>query len=69
MRQFVKAGIALYNPDNPDRPVNSPDACYQISEEALDVLKTFGTDAWRGGLDLFLAARPHPATKRGNIAR
>ena len=26
LRQFVDAGIALYNPDVPDRPVNSPKA-------------------------------------------
>jgi hypothetical protein len=24
MHQFVDAGIALYNPDKPDRPINSP---------------------------------------------
>ena len=26
MHQFVDAGIALYNPDKPDRPVNSPNS-------------------------------------------
>lgn len=26
MHQFCDAGIALYNPDEPDRPVNSPKA-------------------------------------------
>ena len=46
MHQFVEAGIALYNPDKPDRPVNSPRACYQISEEAFQVILTFGTDQW-----------------------
>ena len=30
MHQFVDAGIALYNPDKPDRPVNSPAAVYRI---------------------------------------
>jgi len=30
MHQFVQAGIALYNPDDPSRPVNSPHAVYQI---------------------------------------
>ena len=46
MHQFVEAGIALYNPDDPARPVNSPNACYQVSEEALRVMMAFGTDAW-----------------------
>ena len=35
MHQFVEAGLANYNPDMPDRPVNSPRACYQISDEAF----------------------------------
>jgi adenine-specific DNA-methyltransferase len=46
MHQFMDAGIAIYNPDKPDRPVNSPKACYQISPEALKVIKTYGTDQW-----------------------
>ena len=27
MHQFVEAGIAVYNPDDPARPVNSPSTC------------------------------------------
>jgi hypothetical protein len=38
MHQFVQAGLALYNPDDPNRPVNSPRAVYQISPEALALL-------------------------------
>ena len=37
--QMVQAGIVLYNPDKPDRPVNSPNAVYQISPKALEVIK------------------------------
>jgi hypothetical protein len=33
MHQLVAAGIALYNPDNPVRPVNSPKAVYQIEPD------------------------------------
>lgn len=43
MHQFVDAGLALYNPDKPDRPVNSPKAVYQIEPAALALLRTFGT--------------------------
>lgn len=50
MHQFVSAGIALYNPDNPARPVNSPKAIYQIAPEALALLKTYGTRAWKANL-------------------
>lgn len=57
MHQFVDASIAVYNPDRPDRPVNSPKACYQISSEAFDVVVTFGTDRWDTALEAFLGQR------------
>lgn len=63
MHQFVEAGIALYNPDQPDRPVNSPKACYQISAEAFAVIQTFGTDAWQTALDEYLEGRETLAAK------
>ncbi len=57
MHQFCDAGIALYNPDKPDRPVNSPKAVYQIEPAALTLLRTFGTPAWHDGLTAYLAER------------
>lgn len=57
MHQFCDAGIALYNPDKPDRPVNSPKAVYQIEPKALALLRTFGTPAWHDGLTAYLAQR------------
>lgn len=57
MHQFVDAGIALYNPDNPLRPVNSPKAVYQIEPAALTLLRSFGTPAWHDNLTAYLAAR------------
>lgn len=55
IHQFVQAGIALYNPDKPDRPVNSPKAVYQISPETLTLMKTFGTKQWEPSLEKFLS--------------
>lgn len=46
MHQFVQAGIALYNPDQPDRAVNSPRAAYQIAPDALALLRGFGDREW-----------------------
>jgi hypothetical protein len=46
MHQFVLAGIALYNPDDPARPVNSPRAVYQVSPEALALFKAYGKSGW-----------------------
>ena len=55
MHQFVDAGIALYNPDKPDRPVNSPKAVYQIEPAALALLRSFGTPEWHDNLTTYLA--------------
>jgi BsuBI/PstI restriction endonuclease domain/BsuBI/PstI restriction endonuclease HTH domain len=57
MHQFVDAGIALYNPDKPDRPVNSPAAVYQIEPSALDLLRSFETKKWHDNLSSYLAKR------------
>lgn len=57
MHQFCDAGIALYNPDKPDRPVNSPKAVYQIEPVALALLRTFGTLVWHDSLTAYLAKR------------
>lgn len=58
MHQFVDAGIALYNPDNPARPVNSPHAVYQIEPTCLALLQSFGSSEFELRLKGFLAARP-----------
>ena len=53
MHQMVQAGIALYNPDMPDRPTNSPKAVYQISPAALQVVKAYKTRTWSRKLAAF----------------
>lgn len=57
MHQFCDAGVALYNPDKPDRPVNSPKAVYQVEPAALALLRTFGTPEWHDNLPAYLAER------------
>jgi hypothetical protein len=57
MHQFVDAGIALYNPDVPDRPVNSPKAVYQIEAATLQLLRSFGTRQWAKKLTVYLSQR------------
>lgn len=53
MHQMVQAGIALYNPDKPDRPTNSPKVVYQISPAAIAVIKSYGGRKWRENLAAF----------------
>jgi len=53
LHQFVQAGIADYNPDIPDLPVNSPRAHYAISEIALETIKSYRTRDWKKAADNF----------------
>lgn len=54
MHQFVAAGLARYNPDDPQRSVNSPKAVYQIEPAALDLLRSVGTKSWKQNLRDYL---------------
>jgi hypothetical protein len=58
MHQFVAAGVALYNPDDPARAVNSPKAVYQISPEALELIKSYGSAQWAAHLATYLERLP-----------
>lgn len=55
MHQFLAAGIAIYNPDDPSRPVNSPHAVYQVSPACLDVVRAFGTPGYTVAVSGFLS--------------
>lgn len=57
MHQLVASGIALYNPDDPERPVNSPRAVYQIEPDTLTLLRTFASAEWNRNLAAYLANR------------
>jgi hypothetical protein len=63
MHQFVEAGLAVYNPDKPSRKVNSPKAVYQISPEAIALMRTFGTPSWPSALVDFKAKQGTLAAK------
>lgn len=53
LHQFIQAGVANYNPDDPTLPVNSPKAHYAITEEALEVAKSYGTKNWNSRTQQF----------------
>ncbi len=57
LHQFVQAGIALYNPDDPGRAVNSPKAVYQIAPDVLTVLRSFGASSYASKLAAWLGER------------
>jgi adenine-specific DNA-methyltransferase len=58
IHQFVEAGFVLKNPDKPDRPVNSPQAVYQVEAGALELFRAFGTPQWDAKLASYLKAMP-----------
>jgi adenine-specific DNA-methyltransferase len=42
LHQFADVGLVVQNPDQPDRPINSPRWCYQINPSALAVFQVQG---------------------------
>ena len=46
VKPLVIAGVLLHNPDDLDRPTNSPKNCYQVTEPALSLFKKFGSKVW-----------------------
>jgi len=54
IHQFMQMGIVIANPDDPARPVNSPDNRYQIEPAALEVIRTFRTRDWEKNLVTYL---------------
>lgn len=58
LHQFVDAQLVIQNPDQPDRPVNSPKWCYQVSSRALEVMRVYNTDRFDSLCERYLADVP-----------
>jgi hypothetical protein len=55
LHQLVQAGIVEKNPDDPERPVNSPKTSYRLSEDVASVLRSYSTSRWDAELASFLS--------------
>ena len=55
VHQFVQIGLVMSNPDDPRRPVNSPDNRYQVTPTLLKLARTYGSTVWKASLAAFLA--------------
>jgi len=55
VHQFVQIGLVVANPDDPQRPVNSPANRYQIDPALLNLVRTFGSPAWTESLAAYVA--------------
>lgn len=58
LHQFVDAGMVLYNPDDPERAVNSGLNCYQIAPAALALLRTVDEAGFEGRVAEYLRQAP-----------
>lgn len=58
LHQFIEAGLVLYNPDDPDRAVNSQLNCYQIDPAALALLRTHDKDGFGERVARYLTSNP-----------
>lgn len=58
LHQFIDAGLVLLNPDQPERPVNSPNNCYQVAPEALALFSSYGADGFEQLLADYLKKLP-----------
>ncbi len=53
IHQFVDAGFAVLNPDDPNRAVNRQDNVYQLNPNALGLIRNFGTGGWAAALEAY----------------
>ena len=53
IHQLEQARVVDRNPDEPDLPTNSPRTHYGLTDEALKVLRLYGTSGWDAELSAF----------------
>ena len=58
LHQFRDAGLVVLNPDKKDRPINSPDYCYQVPAAALELLRSWRSPEWEQRLAAYLVSAP-----------
>jgi len=54
IHQFEQAGIVVRNVDEPSRPTNSPNTNYSLTDEALQVIRTYKSDQWEDAVTEYL---------------
>ena len=57
IHQFEQAGVVVRNPDDPFRPTNSPKTVYTLSDDALGVIRKYGTSGWQSALRQFVESK------------
>jgi adenine-specific DNA-methyltransferase len=57
LHYFADAALIVQNPDEPNRPINSPKWCYQVEPEALELIRSFGSPQWETKLATYKQQR------------
>ena len=58
LHQFLQGHLIVENPDEPTRPINSPKWCYQVTPEALYLIRSHGMLEFKENLYRYLQERP-----------
>jgi adenine-specific DNA-methyltransferase len=54
IHQFEQARLIDRNPDDPTRPTNSPNTCYALTSEALNLFRQYNSPTWNDATAHFL---------------
>ena len=54
IHQFVDGAVAERNTDSANRPTNSPNYSYCLTDEMLSLIQTYGTNQWQSRLRRFI---------------
>jgi len=54
LHQFVEGAVAERNTNSANRPTNSPNYCYCLTDEMLNLVKSYGTNRWQHMLRVFI---------------
>jgi hypothetical protein len=57
IHQFVDGAVAERNTDSVNRPTNSPKYSYCLTDEMLELTKTYGTGKWQHTLKKFISSK------------
>ena len=57
IHQFVDGAVAERNTDSADRPTNSPNFCYRLTHEMIQLIKSYGTRKWQTQLKSFIVQK------------
>ena len=59
IHQFLQMNLVTANPDDPERPINSPKTKYEIKDDFLSLLQSYETFEWKRNLTKYFESNPN----------